>query len=91
MTNFKKFAALALTSLTLAVAAAPSAEAGWRHRGGGLFAAGLIGGAVLGAAMARPAYGYATPVYSGGEEGGCYRKTVGWTHYGAPIRRTVCY
>lgn len=92
MTPIKKFAALAVASLSIAVASAPSAEAGWRHRHGGLLAAGLLGGAVLGAAMARPAYGYGggyvQPVYSGGE---CIRKTVGYTVHGYPIRKTVCY
>lgn len=94
MTPVKKFAALAVASLSIAVASAPSAEAGWRHRHGGLLAAGLIGGAVLGATMARPAYGYgggygyAQPVYYGG---GCVRKIVGYTVHGYPIRRTVCY
>jgi hypothetical protein len=93
MTTFKKISAIALTALTLAVATAPSAEARWRHRHGGAIAAGLIGGAVLGAAMAGSGYGYgyARPVYAEPSYEGCYRKVVGHTYYGRPIVRTVCY
>ena len=92
MTPIKKIAALALTSLTLAVAAVPSAEARpWRH--GGAVAAGVVGGIVAGALIAgaaRPAY--AAPVYGGpAYDGGCYRRHVGYTYHGNPIFRTVCY
>ena len=42
---------------------------GYRHGGwggGGAFAAGLIGGAILGAAATAPAYGYGYPAYGYG-------------------------
>lgn len=95
MTNFKKFSAIALTSLTLAVAAAPSAEAGWRGRHGTAIAAGLIGGALLGAAASGygyGGYGYARPVYAEPTYGDdCVRRVVAHTPYGRPIFRTVCY
>lgn len=90
MTNLKKLTAVALTALTMAVAAAPSAEAGWRGRTGGAIAAGLIGGALLGAALSGPSYArpaYAAPVV----EDECVRKVVGYTAYGNPVFRTVCY
>ena len=91
MTSIKKTAAVALTALTLAVAAAPSAEA--RYHRGGAVAAGVLGGIVAGALIAgssRPAY--AAPVYGGpAYGGGCYRKHVGYTYHGNPIFRTVCY
>ena len=92
MTTFKKIAAVALASATLATGFASSASAApWHHRHhgwrGGAIAAGLLGGAVLGAALARPAY--AAPVAY--EEPECYRKHVGYTYSGRPIFRTVCY
>ena len=88
MTRFTKIAAVALTSLTVATAFAPSAEARWRGHHGGAIAAGVIGGALLGAMLARPAY--AAPVYAESYED-CYRKHVGYNRYGRPIYRTVCY
>ena len=91
MTTFKKIAAIALTSMTLAVAVAPSAEARpWRRHHGGAVAAGLFGAALLGTAVMATRPAYAAPVtYVDDEE--CYRKRVGTTHYGRPIYRTVCY
>ena len=94
MTPFKKIAALAFASLSIAVASAPAAEAGWRFRAGRALAVGAIGGAFVGAALARPAYGYGhgyvAPVgYGGGAT--CISKRVGFTWDGVPIRRTVCY
>ena len=60
MTTKIKFAA-ALTALTIAATfALPAKEAEARHWGGGAIAAGLIGGAVLGAAIASS---NAAPVY----------------------------
>lgn len=91
MTIFKKFAIVTMASATLATGFASTASAGpWHHRHhgwrGGAIAAGLLGGAVLGAALARPAY--AAPV---AYEPDCYRKHVGYTAYGRPVFRTVCY
>lgn len=86
MTPFKNIAAVALTSLTLATAFAPTAEA--RYYRGGAVAAGILGGVVAGALIAgavRPAY--ASPVYA--EE--CYRRHVGYTYDGRPVFRTRCY
>ena len=90
MTTVKKIAAIALTSLTLAVAVAPSAEARpWRRHHGGAVAAGLFGAALLGTAVLASRPAYAAPVAYGDDE--CYRKHVGYTSYGRPIYRTVCY
>lgn len=91
MTSIKKIAAVALTSLTLATALAPSAEARpWRHhhRHGGAIAAGLLGAAVLGTAFAATRPAYAAPAYDDGE---CYREQVGYNRWGRPVFRTVCY
>lgn len=63
----RRFTILAATA-ALAVAGVTytsPAEAQWRRHGGGVVAgvaAGLLGGAILGSAFSRPAYGYA-PVY----------------------------
>lgn len=105
MTTFRKIAAIALTSLTLATTFATSAEAQYRrhgfrpapayshgyrpHRGngwnrGGMVAAGLLGGALLGAAVA-PRY-YSAPAYASD----CYREHVGYTRSGRPIYETIC-
>lgn len=91
MTNFKKLAVAAVASLTLAAALAPSAEARpWRRHHGGAIAAGLLGAAVLGTAIAASRPAYAAPVAAYDDEE-CYRKRVGYTAYGRPIYRTVCY
>lgn len=90
MTFAKKTLTAAAAALTLAVAAVPSAEARF-HRGGWL-AAGLIGGAVIGSAIAANR-AHAAPGYyvSGGD---CYtvRNRV-WDDYRGRfviVRRTVC-
>ena len=86
MTPIKKIAAVAITSLTVATAFAPTAEARW-HRGGAV-AAGILGGLAVGALIAnsaRPAYG--APVYASD----CFRKHVGYDGWGRPVFRTVCY
>lgn len=87
MTRIKTFAAVALTSLTVATAFAPTAEA--RYYRGGAVAAGIVGGVIAGALIAgaaRPAYAAPAPVY---EE--CFRRHVGYDVYGRPVFRTVCY
>lgn len=91
MTRISKIAAVALTSLTVATAFSPAAEARYWRRGyaGGAVAAGVIGALAVGAiaaSAARPAY--AAPVVVEDE---CYRKHVGYTAYGRPVYRTVCY
>lgn len=88
MITFKKTAAAAVAALTMAIAFAPaSAEARW-HRGGGLFAAGLIGAAVVGTAIAAS---NANAGYAGSE---CYRtRERVWDEYRGRfviVRRTVC-
>lgn len=90
MTSFKKLAVAAVASLTLAAALSPSAEARpWRRHHGGAVAAGLVGAAILGTAIAASRPAYAAPVVYDDEE--CYRKHVGYNRYGRPIFRTVCY
>ena len=91
MTNLKTLGTAAVAALTIATSFSTSAEAaGGRRLALGL---GLLGGAVLGAALAAPAR--AAPVYGYGAYGGgygavCFRKTVGYTWDGYPVRRTVC-
>lgn len=65
MVSFRKVAAVALTSLTLAVAFAPSAEAQYRRHGWGARPAG-------GFVHRAPHYGYAHrgPRYNGWHRGG---------------------
>jgi len=90
MTLAKKTLTAAAAALTLAVAAVPSAEARF-HRGGWL-AAGLIGGAVIGSAIAANR-AYAAPGYYA-EGGDCYRvRERVWDDYRGRfviVRRTVC-
>ena len=91
MTSFKKTLAAAAAALTMAVAFAPAAEAKF-HRNGWL-AAGLVGGAVIGTALAARG-AYAAPGYyvSGGD---CYRvRERVWDDYRGrfvTVRRTVCH
>jgi hypothetical protein len=90
MTSIKKIALVALTSLTVATTFAPGAEARpWRrhHGHGGAIAAGLVGAAILGTAIAASRPAYAAEVV----EDECYRKHVGYNAYGRPVFRTVCY
>lgn len=90
MTSFKKTLAAAAAALTMAVAFAPAAEAKF-HRNGWL-AAGLVGGAVIGTALAARS-AHAAPGYyvSGGD---CYRvRERVWDEYRGrfvTVRRTVC-
>lgn len=91
MTSFKKTLAAGAAALTMAVAFAPaSAEARWGRNG--FLAAGLIGGAVIGTAIAANR-AYAAPgYYVSGDE--CYsvRNRV-WDDYRGryvTVRRTVC-
>ena len=89
MTAFKKTLAAAAAALTMAVAFAPvSAEARW-GRGHGFLAAGLIGGAIVGTAIAASR---ANAGYVSADE--CYtvRNRV-WDDYRGrfvTVRRTVC-
>lgn len=91
MNTFKKTLAAGAAALTMAVAFAPvSAEARW-GRGGGFLAAGLIGGAIVGSAIAANR-AYAAPSYVSGDD--CYtvRNRV-WDDYRGRfviVRRTVC-
>lgn len=92
MTTFKKTLAAAAAALALTMAAAPSAEA--RYGRNGWLAAGLIGGALIGTAIAAnnayaaPGYYYA-PVASD-----CYRiRERVWDGYRGrfvTVRRTIC-
>lgn len=92
MTTFKKTLAAAATALTMAAAFAPSAAEARFHRGGWL-AAGLIGGALVGTAIAANS-AYAAPGYyvSGPD---CYRvRERVWDDYRGRfviVRRTVCH
>lgn len=91
MTTFKKTLAAGAAALTMAVAFAPaSAEARWGRNG--FLAAGLIGGAVIGTAIAANRAHAAPGYYVSGEE--CYsvRNRV-WDDYRGryvTVRRTVC-
>jgi hypothetical protein len=92
MTSIKKTLAAAAAALTLSVAFAPAAEARF-HRNGWL-AAGLIGGAVIGTAIAA-SNAQAAPVYHAPEVGpDCYRvRERVWDDYRGrfvTVRRTVC-
>lgn len=93
MTTFKKTLTAAAAALTMAVAFAPAAEARF-HRNGWL-AAGLIGGAVIGTAIAagsaHSAPGYYAPAAVGPD---CYRvRERVWDDFRGrfvTVRRTVC-
>jgi hypothetical protein len=88
---------------TLAVSAAASPANAQRGFGAGL-AAGVIGGAIVGGALAGPGYyygpgyypgpryGYYGPGYAGDYYGGCYwQRQRFWDGYGWRIRRVrVC-
>ncbi|MCZ8261872.1 MAG: hypothetical protein O9333_17295 [Beijerinckiaceae bacterium] len=92
MNTFKKTLAATAAALTMAVAFAPAAEAKF-HRNGWL-AAGLIGGAVIGTAIAAN-NAHAAPVYHAPEVGpDCYRvRERVWDDYRGrfvTIRKTVC-
>ena len=79
-------AALAITTVIGAIAAAPDADARRWHRGGSWVGPAVVGGLALGALAAAP-YAY------GGYHGyyGCPRRVVGYTEWGRPIVRRVCY
>jgi hypothetical protein len=91
MTNFKKTLAATAAALTMAVAFAPSAEAKFGKKG--LFAAGLIGGAIVGTALAASSV-HAAPGYYVSEGPDCYRvRERVWDDYRGRfviVRRTVC-
>jgi hypothetical protein len=64
-----------------------SAEAHRWHRGGGWVGPAIVGGLAFGALAAAPRYGYG---YGYGYYG-CPRQVVGYTAWGRPIVRRVCY
>ena len=78
-------AALAITTVIGAIAAAPDADARYWHRGGGWVGPAVVGGLALGALAAAP---YA---YGGYGYYGCPRRVIGYTEWGRPIVRRVCY
>jgi hypothetical protein len=86
-------ALLAAATIAAGTLAAPSpAEA--RH--GGWVGPAIVGGLALGAfaAATAPRYGYAYGPgygYYGAGYYGCPRRVVGYTDYGRPIVRRVCY
>jgi hypothetical protein len=90
--SLRKLGMATLAAATLAggmVASTSSAEARW-GRGGGWVGPAVVGGLALGALAAtapRPYYGYG---YSDGYYG-CPREVVGYTAWGRPIVRRVCY
>ena len=93
MTSFKKTLAAAAAALTMGMAFIPTAAEARFHRGGFL-AAGLLGGAVLGAAIAsRPAYAAHPGYVSVGAD--CYRvRNRVWDDYRGRyvmVRRTICH
>jgi len=92
MRILKKAAIATLAISTIAVgslSATSSADArGW-HRGGGWVGPAIVGGLALGALAAAPAYGYGYG-YDYGYYG-CPRRVVGYTPWGRPIVRRVCY
>jgi hypothetical protein len=90
----KKAGMAALAVATLAggtLASTSPAEARWGHRGGWIGPA-VVGGLAFGALAAATA-----PRYYGGPYGyyggyyGCPREVVGYTAWGRPIVRRVCY
>ena len=90
--SLKKLGMATLTVATLAggmAASTTSAEARWGHRGGWVGPA-VVGGLALGAfaAATAPRYGYG---YGYGGYYGCPREVVGYTAWGRPIVRRVCY
>jgi hypothetical protein len=73
------------------VASTSPAEARW-GRGGGWVGPAVVGGLALGAlAASRPYYGYGGGYYGYGGGYGCPREVVGYTAWGRPIVRRVCY
>lgn len=104
MTFAKKSLLAAIAALSIGTAMAPNeAEARWRGGYGGAIAAGIVGGALLGAFATRPAYGYYgygpayyaptyyAPAYAAPA---CYtvRQRV-WSDYRGRfvrVRRTIC-
>ena len=61
--------------------------------GGGWVGPAIVGGLALGALAAAPRYGYGYgPSYAYGPGYyGCPRRVVGYTEWGRPIVRRVCY
>jgi uncharacterized membrane protein len=91
--TLKKIGMAALAAVTLAgatLASTSSAEARWGR--GGWVGPAVVGGLALGAfaAATAPRYGYGPYGYYGGGYG-CPREVVGYTPWGRPIVRRVCY
>lgn len=106
MTVFRKFAAVALTSLTLSAAWASTAEAQYRRHGfrpapppvvgyrrhNGWNRGGMVAAGLLGGAMLGAAIAAPRPAYGAPVYAGedCYREHVGYSRSGRPIYETVC-
>jgi hypothetical protein len=87
---------------TLAVSTATPAHAWWRGGWGPGIGLGLLGGAIVGGAIANsyygpygyygPGYGYYGPGYAGGPYGPCYwQRQRFWDGYGWQVRNVrVC-
>jgi hypothetical protein len=83
------FASATIAAATLAASSPAEARRGW-------VGPAIVGGLALGAfaAATAPRYGYAYgygPGYYEPAYYGCPRRVVGYTHYGRPIVRRVCY
>jgi hypothetical protein len=89
----KKSAMAGLAAVTIAgasIAASSPAQARWGH-GGGWVGPAIVGGLALGALAAAPRYGYGPSYAYGPGYYGCPRRVVGYTSWGRPIVRRVCY
>jgi hypothetical protein len=89
-----------LAAATIAVGSLAASSPAEARRGGWVGPA-IVGGIALGALAAAsaprygyaygPGYGYHGAGYYGGGYYGCPRRVVGYTYYGRPIVRRVCY
>jgi hypothetical protein len=98
-TAMKKTLMALVAVATLAVSTATPAHAGWRGGWGPGIGLGLLGGAIVGGAIANgpygyygPGYGYYGPGYAGGPYGPCYwQRQRFWDGYGWQVRNVrVC-
>lgn len=106
MAPLKKVVAVALTSLTLAMAFAPAAEAQYRrhgwgarpapgyayrgHRHNGWNRGGMVAAGLLGGALLGAAL-MPRPAYAAPVYQDCEREFVGYNRRGRPVYQTVCY